>query len=140
MPPSLITIPPPPQQQARGVLGQVGGLGSMGGGAFVSQQPVQATHPAVQATPPLLPPVGGTQQPPLNPLDVLDNMTLALDTIKPGEWWSSTEYKTLALDTLKPGLHGIMILYSIFQARCIAPPALENENCTDDVLHLCFEN
>ena len=54
------------------------------------QAKVQATPPLsakVQVTPPSSPYVGGApQQSVLDPLAVLDNMTVALDTIKPGEW------------------------------------------------------
>lgn len=105
---SLITIPPPPQQQARGqvaaprpspVLSGLGGLGSVGGAGLgndflglglLQQQPVrQATPPVQQATPPLRPPASGGQPFPMaapDPLAVLDTLTVALETIKPGGW------------------------------------------------------
>lgn len=89
---SLITIPPPPQQQAKGqatpTSSGLAGLGSMGGGLGsdflglgLPKQPMQqAPPPVVQATPP-------ARQPPMpDPLTVLDNLVVALETIKPGDY------------------------------------------------------
>jgi hypothetical protein len=103
---SLITIPPPPQQQATPTQG-MGGAGL--GNAFLgmgSQQPVQhVTPPVGQATPPLRPPVIGGQPfqaPPAaaDPLAVLDSLTVALETIKPGGCFYLVHTYQLNIDTM----------------------------------------
>lgn len=96
---SLITIPPPPQQQqARSTVVGVGGATppssspGMGRGLIGMGTGTQAK---VRATSPSSPYVGGApQQPVSDPLAVLDNMTVALDVIKPGEWGIDSIYCT----------------------------------------------
>ena len=91
----LITIPPPPQQQASGgsPLGKLPPLSGQqpaaaGSDPFAGLAALSAQPKPMQATPtPAV--VGGVPpsqpQPLLDPLSVLDNITMPLETIKPSK-------------------------------------------------------